>query len=274
MTDIAIVTGSSSGVGAATVVRLLRAGHAVFGIDVAESPPHLDSELKPMYRHVHRDAGASQTWADVLEACQAEFGSAPHAVVFNAAKLVIGSSVSLTEEDWQDVFHVNVFGPARALKVLIPAMTVCGGGSIVFVNSSDGLVAEQNLAAYCASKGAALQLMRAVAVDHARQGIRSNAVCPGSIETPFFMRHVDAAPDPAAFLEAKTQRHPAGRLIQPDDVAAVVEFLVSDGAVGVTGVAMPVDGGLTTTFDFYPDQARDEAALARTLAGNHGHLPS
>jgi hypothetical protein len=97
---------------------------------------------------------------------------------------------------------------------------------VVFVNSCDGVVGEQNLAAYCASKGAGLQLMRAVALDHARQGIRSNAVCPGSINTPFFMKHVHSAPDPVGFLEAKTQRHPDREKLRP--VAAPHEEFLWD----------------------------------------------
>jgi NAD(P)-dependent dehydrogenase (short-subunit alcohol dehydrogenase family) len=259
MRDVAIVAGSSSGVGAATVTRMLNRGVHVLGIDRSDVSPDLPPGSEDRYVHVVAHAGQEDTWRDALEQVRARFGADPNAVVFCAAVLVIGSVVTLDEEDWQSVFETNVFGPARALKHVIPRMAARGGGSVVFVNSSDGLMAEQNLAAYCASKGAGLQLMRAVAVDHARQGIRSNAVCPGSIRTPFFMRHVDAAPDPAAFLEAKTARHPAGRLLEPDDVAAVIDFLAGPTSLGMTGAALPVDGGLTAAFDFYVDQAAQEA---------------
>jgi NAD(P)-dependent dehydrogenase (short-subunit alcohol dehydrogenase family) len=253
-------------VGAATVRRLRGRGLDVIGVDVAEpDPAAAAAPASGRFRHLTADAGDEATWHEVLRIAQTEFGSAPTVVVFSAAVLAVGSVVTLTDEVWQRVFHVNVFGPARALKLLVPEMARLGGGSVVFVNSVDGPRAEQNLAAYCASKGAALQLMRAVALDHARQNIRSNAVCPGAIETPFFMRHVDAAPDPAAFLEGKTQRHPMGKLIQPDQVAAMIDFLASDAADGITGTDIAVDGGLATGFDFYPDQARDEIEASRTV---------
>ena len=258
--DIAVVTGAGSGVGAATVALFRARGVVTFGIDLVDAPPADDAPGE--YHHIVGDAGDSAIWETIITRSRSEFNAAPNIVVFNAARLIIGSAATLNAEDWDAVFDVNLFGPVRALKQLIPHMASRGGGSVVFVNSSDGLVAEQNLAAYCSSKGAALQLMRAVAVDHARQGIRSNAVCPGSIETPFFMRHVHAAPDPDAFLDAKTQRHPIGRLLQPEDVALVIDFLSSTAASGVTGVALPVDGGLTTTFDFYPDQALKEARMS------------
>jgi NAD(P)-dependent dehydrogenase (short-subunit alcohol dehydrogenase family) len=257
--DVAIVAGSSSGVGAATVTRMLNRGVHVVGIDRSDVVPELPAGAADRYVHLVAHAGQEDTWCTALDQGRARFGADPNAVVFCAAVLVIGSVVTLDESDWQSVFETNVFGPARALKHVVPRMAARGGGSVVFVNSSDGLVAEQNLAAYCASKGAGLQLMRAVAVDHARQGIRSNAVCPGSIRTPFFMRHVDAAPDPAAFLAAKTARHPAGRLLEPDDVAAVIDFLAGPASLGMTGTAIPVDGGLTAAFDFYVDQAAQEA---------------
>jgi NAD(P)-dependent dehydrogenase (short-subunit alcohol dehydrogenase family) len=258
--DIAIVTGAGSGVGAATVALFRARGIVTFGIDLVEAPTLADAPGE--YHHIVGDAGDSAIWDSIITRALSDFNLPPNIVVFNAARLIVGSASTLNEEDWNAVFDVNVFGPARALKRLIPQMASRGGGSVVFVNSSDGLVAEQNLAAYCSSKGAALQLMRAVAIDHARQGIRSNAVCPGSIETPFFMRHVHAAPDPKAFLYAKTQRHPIGRLLQPDDIALAIDFLSSAAASGITGVALPVDGGLTTTFDFYPDQAETEARVS------------
>lgn len=261
---IAFMTGSSSGVGEASALRLLAKGTCVYGFDVSPASDHL--KVSAGYTHMLGDAGDIDLWDHALRDAQQKHGGAPTAVVFCAARLIIGSTVTLDEADWKAIFETNVFGPARVMKRVIPLMTLQGGGSIIFINSSDGLVAEQNLAAYCASKGAGLQLMRAVAIDHARQGIRANAICPGSIETPFFMRHVHAAPDPNAFLAAKTGRHPLGRLMQPVDIAALVDFLCSRESSGITGTAIPVDGGLVAAFDFYPDQAAKERAIALNLA--------
>ena len=120
------------------------------------------------------------------------------------------------------------------------------------VASTAAMYAEQSLAAYSASKGALLQLIRSVAVDFARKGIRANAVCPGAIDTPFFRQHVDAAADPDAFLHRKIERHPAGRILRPDDVAEAIWFLLSEHSIGMNGACVMVDGGLTATFDFIP----------------------
>lgn len=257
--DVAIIAGSSSGVGAATVARMVSRGVNVLGIDRSDVVPTLPLGATRKYTHVTADAGSEKVWLDVLEKCRSLYGADPNSIVFCAAVLVIGSVVTLDEKAWHDIFETNVFGPARALRNVIPRMAARGGGTVVFVNSSVGHMAEQNLAAYSASKGAGLMLMKSAAVDHARQGIRVNAVCPGSIMTPFFLRHVDAAPNPKEFLETKTSRHPAGRLLEPDDVAAVVDFLASPASLGMTGVAVPVDGGLTAAYDFYVDQALEEA---------------
>jgi NAD(P)-dependent dehydrogenase (short-subunit alcohol dehydrogenase family) len=264
--EIAIVTGASSGVGRASVERLLKRGVKVVGIDLSPAAEHLLGSAH--YFHLLGDAGDLGLWRHALDHAQSVWSGVPSVIVFCAAHLIIGSTVTLTDEDWKAIFEVNVFGPARVLRHVIPVMTAGGGGSIVFVNSSDGLVAEQNLAAYCASKGAGLQMMRAIAVDHARQGIRANAVCPGSIETPFFMRHVATAPDPEQFLAGKAGRHPLGRLLQPADVAALIDFLASPHSAGMTGTAIPVDGGLVSAFDFYRDQAERERKISLELAAS------
>ena len=273
--DVAIVAGSSSGVGAATVRLMLARGVHVLGIDRSHDLPAIPAGCETRYIHVVADAGDERAWLDALDQVRSRFGADPNAVVFCAAVLVIGSVVTLSEENWQAVFDTNVFGPARALKHVVPRMAARGGGAVVFVNSCDGVVGEQNLAAYCSSKGAGLQLMRAVALDHARQGIRSNAVCPGSINTPFFMKHVYAAPDPDAFLRDKTERHPAGRLLQPEDIAAVIDFLAGPASIGMTGAVVPVDGGLTAAYDFYVDQAEKESQESvRRFSGNRPTLAS
>jgi NAD(P)-dependent dehydrogenase (short-subunit alcohol dehydrogenase family) len=262
--EVVFITGSASGVGEASALRLMDRGVKVFGFDISPASERLSAN--PAYSHHQGDAGNLDLWDQALRDSKAAYGCAPSAVVFCAARLIIGSTVTLEEQDWKAIFETNLFGPVRALKRVIPLMTVQGGGSIVFINSSDGLVAEQNLAAYCASKGAGLQLMRALAIDHARQGIRANAICPGSIETPFFMRHVHAAPDPEAFLAAKTGRHPLGRLMQPVDIAALVDFLASQNSAGITGTSIPVDGGLVAAFDFYQDQAEKERDASINMA--------
>ena len=162
--DVAIIAGSSSGVGAATVARMVRRGVNVIGIDRSDVVPTIPQGARGRYSHVTADAGSEKVWVEVLEKCRSLYGADPNSVVFCAAVLVIGSVVTLEEKDWQNIFETNVFGPARALRHVIPRMAARGGGTVVFVNSSVGHMAEQNLAAYASSKGAGLMLDKVFAL--------------------------------------------------------------------------------------------------------------
>ena len=241
---VAIVTGGASGVGRATVELLRSEGVEVVAIDMTWADDAADDGIQRIAGDVTDDA----TWTAAVEAAGRLGG--PSMLVINAAKLVVGTVLDVSMEDFRAVMEVNVFGAVKALKATLPRMITRGGGSIVGVASTASLYAEQALAAYSTSKGAILQLIKSVAVDHARQGIRANAVCPGAIDTPFFRQHVDSAPDPEAFLKEKTERHPDGRILQPEDVARLIWFLLSDGSVGMNGASVLIDGGLTATFDF------------------------
>lgn len=241
--DIAVVTGGASGVGAATVALLLAKDIQVVSVD---REPHQAPDGATV---VQGDVSDPGTWDSALSAAH-EIGGPPSMVVVNAARLVVGTVLDITGDDLRGVLEVNVLGAFQAIRSCLPGMISRGGGSIVTVASTDALVAEQGLAAYCASKGALLQLTRCVAIDHARQGVRANCVCPGAIDTPFFRKHVDAAPDPAAFLAEKEARHPSGRILQPHEVARTIEFLLSSASSGMNGAAVTVDGGLLASFDF------------------------
>lgn len=250
MTDgrnIAILTGAGSGLGAETLRLLRDQGTSVIAVDLAWPDGSIEGGGCVALTGDVSDAG---TWRTALEACRDSFGQPPNRLVLNAARLVVGTIVELSEQDLRSVLDVNVVGAFLGMKACVPAMISRGGGTIVSVGSTASLLAEQGLAAYCTSKGALLQLTRCVAVDHARDGIRANCVCPAAIDTPFFTRHVEAAPDPAAFLAKKRARHPSGRILQPADVARVIAFLLSDGSLGMNGAAVTVDGGLLASFDF------------------------
>lgn len=244
---VAIVTGGASGVGAATVALLLARGVAVVAVD-RDWPDEASQASGDGIVRIAGDVTDADTWRRATAAA-ASVGELSR-LVLNAAHLAVGSVLDVSERALREVFEVNVFAAALGLRACLPAMIERGGGTVVAVASTDALLAEQGLAAYCASKGALLQLIRCVAIDHARQGIRANCVCPGAIDTPFFRRHVEAATDPAAFLAAKVERHPAGRILAPEDVANLVAFLLDGGSLGVNGAAVLVDGGLTATFDF------------------------
>jgi NAD(P)-dependent dehydrogenase (short-subunit alcohol dehydrogenase family) len=174
----------------------------------------------------------------------------PDVLVLNAATVIVGDVLTLTPGDWERTFAVNVFGAVAGLRACLPGMVERGSGSIVTVASVNAFFAQQGLVAYSASKAALLNLTRGVALDHARQGIRANAVCPGVTDTPLFRYHLSHASDPERFLHVREQRNPLGRLLDPAEVAKVVAFLASDEASGITGSAFTVDAGLTAGFDF------------------------
>jgi NAD(P)-dependent dehydrogenase (short-subunit alcohol dehydrogenase family) len=244
VSDVAVVTGGASGVGRATIDLLRSHGVDVVAIDLAWPAETPDDGVE----RISGDITDDDTWMAATESADRMGG--PSMLVINAAKLVVGTVLDVPLEDFRAVLEVNVFAAVKALKTILPDMIRRGGGTIVGVASTASLYAEQGLAAYSTSKGAILQLIRSVAVDHARQGVRANAVCPGAIDTPFFRQHVDSATDPEAFLREKTERHPSGRILEPEDVAQLIWFLLSESSIGMNGAAVLIDGGLTATFAF------------------------
>lgn len=232
MPETAVVTGAASGVGAATARLLADRGLAVVGVDLATAPA---SNVTAAW--IQGDVAEAGTWSAAVAAAEGA-GGPPAALVANAGHAVVGDVLETSDEDWQATFEVHVFGVVRALRACLPGMISNGGGVVVTVASVDAYMAEEGLAAYCSSKGALLQLTKCVALDFARKGIRANCVCPGVIDTPFFRKHADAAPDPHGFVAEREQRNPLGRLLSPEDVAEVVAFLAGPASAGVTGSAV------------------------------------
>ena len=217
----ALVTGAGSGIGAA-VARLLESEDAtVVAADLTGTDVELDVRDEAQVARVVRDL-------DVL---------------VNVAG--VGSTTTAPETSldvWEDVFAVNARGTFLCCKHAIPAMIARGGGSIVNVASVAAIVGLRNRAAYCASKGAVVALTRALAVDHVDDGIRVNAVCPGTVDTPWVRRLVA---DVGESLDELTARQPLGRLGTPEEVAEAVAYLASDAASFCTGSVLVIDGGLT-----------------------------
>jgi 2-keto-3-deoxy-L-fuconate dehydrogenase len=224
----ALVTGGGSGIGAAVAHRLADDG---FDITVADLDPDT----------VATELGATALRLDVRDEAQVAQAMDGVEVLVNAAGIGSTSDAPGTSlEVWEDVFAVNARGTFLCCKHVIPGMKARGGGAIVNVASVAGLIGLKNRAAYSASKGAVIALTRALAVDHVGDGIRVNAVCPGTIDTPWVQRLVAGAGES---LDALKARQPMGRLGTPEEVADAVLYLTT--AEFATGTILTLDGGLT-----------------------------
>jgi NAD(P)-dependent dehydrogenase (short-subunit alcohol dehydrogenase family) len=224
----ALVTGAGSGIGAA-VARLL----------AAEGAEVIVADLSP--EAVADELGAQAVVLDVRHEAEVEFAMADLDVLVNCAG--IGSTTNAPEttlDVWENVFAVNARGTFLCCKYAIPGMAARGGGSIVNIASVAALVGLRNRAAYCASKGAVVSLTRALAVDHVADGIRVNAVAPGTVDSPWVRRLVE---DVGESLDALRARQPIGRLGTPEEIAEAVAYLAA--AEFVTGTVLVIDGGLT-----------------------------
>jgi NAD(P)-dependent dehydrogenase (short-subunit alcohol dehydrogenase family) len=224
----ALVTGGGSGIGAAVAHRFADDG---FNVTVADLEPDA----------VATELGAIALRLDVRDEAQVAQAMDGVEVLVNAAG--IGSTADApgtSVEVWDDVFAVNARGTFLCCKHAIPGMKARGGGAIVNIASVAGLVGFKNRAAYSASKGAVIALTRALAVDHVSDKIRVNAVCPGTIDTPWVKRLVEGAGES---LDALRARQPMGRLGTPEEVADAVLYLTT--AEFATGTILTVDGGLT-----------------------------
>jgi NAD(P)-dependent dehydrogenase (short-subunit alcohol dehydrogenase family) len=224
----ALVTGAGSGIGAAVARRLAAEGAEVIVADLAPEA-------------VAKELGAQAVVLDVRHEAEVEFAMADLDVLVNVAG--IGSTTNAPEttlDVWENVFAVNARGTFLCCKHAIPDMAARGGGSIVNIASVAGLVGLRNRAAYCASKGAVISLTRALAVDHVADGIRVNAVAPGTVDSPWVHRLVE---DVGESLDALRARQPMGRLGTPEEIADAVAYLAA--AEFVTGSVLVIDGGLT-----------------------------
>ncbi len=245
---VAVVSGGSSGMGAAVVARLAASGAGVVvgGRDEARARAVVDSAVAaggravPVIGNITESATADLLVASALE----EFGRVD--IVVSAAGVVHrADAIGTDDEQWRHVMAVNVDGPFFLSRAAIPALRDSGGGSIVNISSTCGLVGASGLAAYCASKGAVSNLTRAMALDHAAEGIRINAVCPGAVETPMLATGHPSGRTIDDVRASNLASIPEGRIPDASEVADLVLFLASDSSRHLTGVNLSIDGGYT-----------------------------
>jgi NAD(P)-dependent dehydrogenase (short-subunit alcohol dehydrogenase family) len=244
---LAVISGSSKGIGEASARRFLDAGATVVGIST--SPPDEPLASHERFHAVVGDVADPAAWEQVRAHYRA-LEQPPTSLVLNAARPLIGTVVTLELEAWRRLFDGNVFGAVLGAKTCLPDMIANGGGSVVVVSSVDGWMAEQGLIAYACTKATLIAFARNLAVDHAREGIRANVVAPGTTDTPAFRRAMGTADDPEAWIAERAERNPLGRILSADEVAETVFYLASDRASGITGAVVPVDAGLSVSFDF------------------------
>lgn len=240
----AYVTGASSGIGRGAAVRLAADGATVVLMGRREALlEEVAGECQGRGRVLVMDVTNGPSVARDLPGAIERFGP-PDVVVHAAGETVLGSLDALTEAEWDQQFDTNLKSIYFLNRVLWPAMAANGGGSIVTIASTASFGAFPGDAAYVASKGAVLQLTKAMALDGAPLGIRANAVCPGFILTPNLQGYFDGQADPTAAAAGASAAAPLGRMGSPADVAGAVAFLASDDAAFITGASLLVDGGL------------------------------
>ncbi len=238
---VIVVTGAAGGVGRATVALLTARGASVVAEDISPGVTSLEGAGVAIVLGDVRDPA---TGAAAIDLAITRFGRLD-GLVNNAAVIVSKDILETSSEEWETVMGVNVTGVFNHCRAALPHLLARGGGSIVNVTSISGLVGLPQQAAYCASKGAIVQLTRQLAVAYAGRGVRVNSVAPGAIDTPFLDRHLQAQPDPAAAAAAVNASHPLGRASAPAEIAEVICFLLSGAASYVTGAVLSVDGGYT-----------------------------
>ncbi|WP_309106296.1 SDR family oxidoreductase [Arthrobacter sp.] len=234
---VAIVTGGSSGIGDAIVGRL-----QLLGADVAILDRHPTRSSKgafPAVCDVSDDGSVRAAVASVL----AQFGRLD-IVVNNAGIGAQGNVADNDDDEWHRVWDVNVMGMVRISRAALPALRQSPSAAIVNMCSVAATAGMPQRALYSATKGAVLSLTRAMAADHLREGIRVNCVNPGTTDTPWVSRLLEAAADPEGERAALEARQPHGRLISADEVAGAVAYLVSPHSGSTTGASIAVDGGM------------------------------
>jgi NAD(P)-dependent dehydrogenase (short-subunit alcohol dehydrogenase family) len=234
---VAVVTGAGSGIGRAVCERLAVDGARVAGLDLVEAKP-LDG-----VEHLRADVTDQASVDEAIAAVIGRFGGLD-IVVNNAGIGSVGTVADNDDEEWHRLYDVNVVGMVRVMRAALPHLRHSEHAAVVNTASICSWSGLPQRVCYSASKGAVYALTLAMAADHVADGIRVNCVCPGTADTPWVGRLLDAADDPPAARRALEQRQPMGRLGTAPEIAEAVAFLAAPTSTFVTGTALAVDGGV------------------------------
>jgi NAD(P)-dependent dehydrogenase (short-subunit alcohol dehydrogenase family) len=237
---VAIVTGAAGGIGSAVVGQLRGAGAAVVAEDIDPDVERLaDDRVATLQGDAARSDVARQAVALALE----RFGRLD-VVVNNAGRFLLKPIVETTDEEWDGLMTTNVRSVFVHCREALPHLIASDKGAIVNVSSISGVIGLPAQGAYCATKGAIAQITRQLAIEHAADGVRVNAIAPGAVDTSFVDKAVGGPPDPQRGREIAAA-HPLGRMASTEEIARIMVFLASPGSGFMTGSIVMADGGYT-----------------------------
>jgi NAD(P)-dependent dehydrogenase (short-subunit alcohol dehydrogenase family) len=244
---VAIVTGAGGGIGRATALRLASEGASVACVDIAAANAEATAAAvvaaggtaAALAIDVSTRAGNEAMVADTVAA----FGAIDvlHA---NAAVQRMGQLDQSSDDDWDALYRTNLLGVGLGITAALPHFRARGGGSVIMTASLLGIVGDPDMPAYGAMKGGLRAMCRSLAAAHGPENIRFTTICPGDVQTPMLDEFFDHQPDPDDARARVLQHYPLRRFAQPEDIANLVAFLASDDAAYLTGIDIPIDGGL------------------------------
>lgn len=240
--SVAVVTGASSGIGAAIAIAFAENGWDVMAAGRDEARLEEVAEVSERIVTWAGELGDSEDCDELIGDAIDEFGRID-CLVNNAGVLVRGDASETSDEDWRYTMTVNLDVPFFLSRAALPHL-LRAEGSIVNIASDWGINGGARAAAYCASKGGLVLLTKAMAKDHARDGLRVNAICPGDVDTPMLAAEAKAqGVNIDDYMEEASEAVPSGRVAEPEEVASLALYLASDGATHINGTTILIDGG-------------------------------
>ena len=240
--SVALVTGASSGIGAAIAIAFAEAGWDVMAAGRDEGRLEEVADVSERIVTWTGDLVESSDCDELIAETNDEFGQLD-CLVNNAGIILRGSVADVSDEDWRTTMTINLDVPFYLSRAALPHL-LKSEGSIVNIASDWGLNGGERAASYCASKGGLVLLTKAMAKDHARDGLRVNAICPGDVDTPMLTAEAEAEGlDIDEYMEEASEAVPSGRVAEPEEVAALALFLAGESATHINGTTIAIDGG-------------------------------